>query len=85
MNMDHFEDIRDGLLQDNKPFILHAEIKYIGWLTRSSHEKTASSVVIEFSKPQNANKVIDKGLIWQGKVFNASNIIDSADSAMLQV
>ncbi|EGU72833.1 hypothetical protein FOXB_16658, partial [Fusarium oxysporum f. sp. conglutinans Fo5176] len=69
MDMDNFELIRDGLLQDNKPFIPTAEIKYIGWLTRSSSSKSASSVVVEFTRPEDANKVIDEGLIWQGEVF----------------
>ncbi|KAI8395899.1 hypothetical protein FOFC_21429 [Fusarium oxysporum] len=69
MNMDNFELIRDGILQDNKPFIPNAEIKYIGWLTRSSSTKSASSVVVEFTRPEDANKVIDEGLIWQGEVF----------------
>ncbi|KAK2922996.1 hypothetical protein FoTM2_017264 [Fusarium oxysporum f. sp. vasinfectum] len=69
MNMDNFELLRDGILQDNKPFIPNAEIKYIGWLTRSSSTKSASSVVVEFTRPEDANKVIDEGLIWQGEVF----------------
>jgi hypothetical protein len=69
MDMDNFEPIRDGILQDNKPFIPNAEIKYIGWLTRSSSTKSASSVVVEFSRPEDANKVIDEGLVWQGEVF----------------
>ena len=60
---------RDQLRLDNKPFIPQAEIKYVGWLTRSAHTKAASSIVIEFSKPEDANKIIDEGLIWQGEVF----------------
>jgi hypothetical protein len=69
MDMDRFEETRDQLLLDNKPFIPQAEIKYVGWLTRSAPTKAASSVVIEFSKPEYANKIIDEGLIWQGEVF----------------
>ncbi|KFA81766.1 hypothetical protein S40288_09638 [Stachybotrys chartarum IBT 40288] len=41
MNMERFEEVRDSILQDNKPFIPNAEIKYIGWLTRNSKAKTA--------------------------------------------
>jgi hypothetical protein len=37
-------------LLDNKPFIPTAEIKHISWLTRSSTNKSASSVIVEFSK-----------------------------------
>lgn len=69
MNTDDFEGTRDGLLQDNKPFIPNAEIKYIGWLTRSSPTKSASSIIVEFMKAEDANKIIDEGLIWQGEVF----------------
>ncbi|KDN71154.1 hypothetical protein CSUB01_12466 [Colletotrichum sublineola] len=69
MDMERFNEIRDDLLQDNKAFIPTAEIKYIGWLTRSASKKTASSIVVEFSKAEDANKLIDEGLIWQGQVF----------------
>ncbi|GJN66047.1 hypothetical protein PLICBS_000063 [Purpureocillium lilacinum] len=31
MDMDHFDEVKDGILQDNKEFIPNAEIKYIGW------------------------------------------------------
>ncbi|KAJ4398870.1 hypothetical protein N0V91_009872 [Didymella pomorum] len=40
-----FEETRDQLLLDNKPFIPQAEIKYVGWLTRnaSCHPATRST------------------------------------------
>ncbi|GKT51829.1 nucleic-acid-binding protein from mobile element jockey [Colletotrichum spaethianum] len=69
MDMELFTELRDELLQDNKAFIPTAEIKYIGWLTRSSTTKSASSVIVEFAKAEDANKLIDEGLIWQGEVF----------------
>ncbi|KAK1509299.1 hypothetical protein CABS01_16853, partial [Colletotrichum abscissum] len=69
MNMDRFTEIRDDLLQDNKAFIPRADIKYVGWLTQSASKKTASSVVVELSRAEDANKLIDEGLIWQGQVF----------------
>jgi hypothetical protein len=69
MDMERFEETRDQLLLDNKPFIPQAEIKYIGWLTRNAPTKAFSSITIEFSKPEDANKIIDEGLIWQGEVF----------------
>ncbi|KAG7419730.1 hypothetical protein Forpe1208_v003605 [Fusarium oxysporum f. sp. rapae] len=69
MDVERFEDMRDNILQENRPFIPNAGIKYIGWLTRTSATKSASSVIIEFTKPQDANKIIDEGLIWQGEVF----------------
>ena len=69
MDMDKFEELREQVLLDNKPFIPQAEIRYVGWLTRNAPTKAASSIVIEFSKPEDANKIIDEGLIWQGEVF----------------
>lgn len=69
MNMDRFTEIRDDLLQDDKAFIPRADIKYVGWLTQSASKKTASSVVVELSRAEDANKLIDEGLIWQGQVF----------------
>ncbi|KAJ6439009.1 reverse transcriptase [Purpureocillium lavendulum] len=72
MDMDHFDEVKDGILQDNKPFIPNAEIKYIGWLTRSSPSKSASSVIVEFARAEDANRIIDEGLIWQGEVFQAT-------------
>ena len=69
MDMDRFEETRDQLLLDNKPFTPQAEIRYVGWLTRNALTKAASSVIIEFSKAEDANKIIDEGLSWQGEVF----------------
>ena len=69
MDMEKFDGIKIELLQDNKPFIPLADIKYIGWLSRSAPTKSASSIIIEFTRPEDANKIIDEGLIWQGEVF----------------
>lgn len=51
MDTSKFEETRDQILQDNRPFIPQAEIKYIGWLTRNALTKTVSTVIIEFTKP----------------------------------
>ncbi|KAG7433190.1 hypothetical protein Forpi1262_v007115 [Fusarium oxysporum f. sp. raphani] len=69
MDVSGLEDTRDSILQENRPFIPSAEIKYIGWLTRKSTAKAASSIIVEFTRPQDANKIIDEGLIWHGEVF----------------
>jgi hypothetical protein len=63
MNMEKFEEIRAELLHDNRPFIPNADIKYIGWLSRSALTKAASTIIIEFTNPEDANKIIDEGLI----------------------
>ncbi len=69
MDMEKFDQIKTEILQDNKPFIPTADIKYIGWLSRSAPTKSASSIIIEFTRPEDANKIIDEGLIWQGEAF----------------
>lgn len=69
MDTTKLEEVKDELLQDNKPFIPLADIKYIGWLSRSAATKSASSIIVEFTRPEDANKIIDEGLIWQGEVF----------------
>lgn len=69
IDMDKFEDNKEQILQDNKPFIPRADIKYMAWLTRRALTKSASSAIIEFTRPEDANKIIDEGLVWQGEVF----------------
>lgn len=69
MDMDRFEEVRKNILNDNRPFIPRADIQYIGWLTRKTPTKSASSVIIEFATPEDANKIIDEGLVWQGELF----------------
>jgi hypothetical protein len=63
MEMDKGEEIRENILQDNRPFIPRAEIKYVGWLTRNASSKSASSVIIKFTRPEDANRIIDEGLV----------------------
>jgi hypothetical protein len=58
-----YDDIRAQILQDNRPFIPRAEIRHISWLTRDASAKTSSTITIEFTKPEDANKIIDEGLI----------------------
>jgi hypothetical protein len=67
--MSRFEENRARILQENKPFIPSAEIRHIGWLTRNASAKTALTIIIEFTRPEDANKIIDEGLIWQSEVF----------------
>jgi hypothetical protein len=41
----------------------------VGWLTRNAYSKSASSVIIEFTQPEDVKKIIDEGLVWQGELF----------------
>lgn len=63
------EEIKDKIFMDNKPFIFNAEIRYMGWLSKAYSQKPATLIIIEFTTPEDANRIIDEGLIWQGQVF----------------
>ncbi|EKG09471.1 Zinc finger CCHC-type protein [Macrophomina phaseolina MS6] len=59
------------LLQaENKPLLPNAEIRYVGWLTKSSANKRASSLVVEFSRPEDANAAITGGMVWQAEMLS---------------
>ena len=69
MDMEKFDEIKAELLHDNRAFVPNADIKYIGWLSRAALTKRASTIIVEFTNPEDANKMIDEGLIWQGEAF----------------
>ena len=56
------------ILADNHTVIPKAEISYIGWLTRESPLKRASSIVVEFKDPEMANAIIYTGMAWEGQI-----------------
>ena len=69
IDIEKFDEIKAKLLYNNRPFIPNTDIKYIGWLLRVASTKSASTIIVEFTNPEDANKIIDEGLIWQGKAF----------------
>ena len=69
MHMSKLEESRVRILQENGPGIPRAEIRHIGWLTRDTSAKTASTITIYLTRPEDANNIIDKGIIWQSEVF----------------
>ncbi|TGO67181.1 hypothetical protein BOTNAR_0047g00500 [Botryotinia narcissicola] len=69
MDMEKFDEIKAELLHDNRAFVPNVDIKYIGWLFRAAFIKRASTIIVEFINPEDANKMIDEGLIWQGEAF----------------
>ncbi|KIV98468.1 uncharacterized protein PV09_09721 [Verruconis gallopava] len=71
INMENFDEVRDTILHENRAFLPAADIKYIGWLTRQPPQKAMSSIVIEFTKPEDANRIIDENLVWQGEMCPA--------------
>jgi precorrin-4 methylase len=46
------------ILADNYTVIPKADISYVGWLTKESTLKRASSIVVEFTDPEIANAII---------------------------
>ena len=68
MDTEKFEEIKAEILQANRAFLLTADIKYIGWLTRRPlPNKLMSSIIIEFTRAEDTNKIIDEGLVWEGE------------------
>ena len=61
--MEKFDEIKAELLHDNRLFIPNVDIKYIRWLFRAALTKSASTIIVEFTTLEDANKVIDEGLI----------------------
>ena len=68
MNMKEQESIIEQILADNYTVIPKAEISHIGWLTRESTFKRASSIVVEFKDPAVANAIIYAGMVWNGQI-----------------
>jgi hypothetical protein len=56
------------ILAENHTVIPSAKISYVGWLTRESTLKRASSIVLEFTEPEMANAVIYAGMVWDGQI-----------------
>jgi hypothetical protein len=56
------------ILADNYTVIPRAKISYVGWLTRESPLKRASSIVVEFTDPEMANAIIYAGMAWDGQI-----------------
>jgi len=56
------------ILADNYTVIPKAEIPFVGWLTKESHLKRASSIVVEFTDPEMANAIIYAGMVWDGQI-----------------
>ncbi|KFZ20125.1 hypothetical protein V502_03342, partial [Pseudogymnoascus sp. VKM F-4520 (FW-2644)] len=50
------------MLADNYTVIPRTEISYVGWLTKESTLKRASSIVVEFTDPEMANAIIYAGM-----------------------
>ncbi|KAH9203720.1 hypothetical protein DL95DRAFT_418812 [Leptodontidium sp. 2 PMI_412] len=58
--------------KENNCIIKGMEIKFVGWLTpKTIQNKKASSLIVEFTKPEHANMAIDEGLIIEAAMQHA--------------
>ena len=66
--MNHPDESIHSLKVWNAGTILGADIKYIGWLTKTAPStKKATSAVVEFARPEEANTAIREGLVWEAE------------------
>ena len=55
IDMQKFDEIKAELLHNNRSLIPSADIKYIRWLLRSVLTKSAVTVVVECTNPEDAS------------------------------
>jgi hypothetical protein len=68
---DNMTSVIDQLLADNRHhWGKDARIKHVGWLARPPKGKWLA-IMVEFTKPQHANKAIEIGTIWDSTMLNA--------------
>jgi len=68
INIKHQKATIQQILADNYTVIPKAEISFVGWLTKESPHKRASSIVVEFTDPEMANAIIYAGMVWDGHI-----------------
>lgn len=61
----------------NAGVLQNAKITYMGWLTREGADKVISSIVVEFTAPEPANRLIHAGCLWS----NETHIVEKYDRA----
>lgn len=68
INIKNQEATIQQILADNHTVIPKAKISYVGWLTKESTVKRASSIVLELTDPEMANAIIYAGMVWDGQI-----------------
>jgi hypothetical protein len=68
INISDTHKLAEDIKWDN-PCLAEATITYIGWLKRDLDGKRASTLVIEFAKPQHADEMIRNGMFLNRGVF----------------
>jgi hypothetical protein len=68
INVKNHSATTQQILADNSTIIPNADIPYVGWLTKESPLKRASSIVLEFTDPEKANAMIYAGMAWDSQI-----------------
>jgi hypothetical protein len=78
VNVNNQAQVIEQIMMENNCIIKGMEIKFVGWLSpKTVQNKKASSLIVEFTKPEDANMAIDEGLIieaamQQGEYYEAN-------------
>ena len=60
------------LLAENAPLFPNADILHTGWLcSAKAKQKPKTSIVVSFSTPEDGNRAIEQGMIWEGSAHSA--------------
>lgn len=64
VNVNNQAQVIEQIKMENSCIIKGMDIKFVGWLSpKTIQNKKASSLIVEFTKPEHANMAIDEGLI----------------------
>lgn len=69
------KDMATQLQTLNAGHIQHDTITYMGWLTKEGAAKAISSIVVEFTAPEPANKLIHASCLWS----NETHMVEKYD------
>jgi hypothetical protein len=68
IDLNNQKKLAERIKMENSNTIKDADITYVGWLTRSRAKKQTSSLVVEFTRPEDANKAIEEGLVMEAEI-----------------
>jgi hypothetical protein len=68
VEVSNITEVRERIQWSN-PELQNAVINYIGWLKRDVSEKRASSMVVEFDNPRDADYAILNGMVLGAEIF----------------
>ena len=69
MDMNRMQVMIERLVSENRVSLGEVEVTFMRWLKRDGDKKKHTSAVVEFKTPEQANKAIKCGLIWDAQVL----------------